>query len=258
MDGEDRWADFIEFIGRAPAAQHPGVLFDGFRLDLIGRGASEENAAAQMRQVMELSMQRSDWASPMFDRIYTSDAPLFRLEPNDFVVRMAAHRPPGRALDVAMGQGRNGVHLAATGWQVTGFDLSVAGLEAAVTAAEAQGAAIETVLASSEDFDYGASAWDLIVMTYAPVPVTAPVFAATIVRALRPGGLVVVESFAVDEARPRRPVDLDPDALRAAYAELDEVTFELAEEVADWTLQPAGVVRLAAERRHSEVPGPAS
>jgi hypothetical protein len=26
-DGDD-WADFIEFLGRAPAALHPGVLFE--------------------------------------------------------------------------------------------------------------------------------------------------------------------------------------------------------------------------------------
>ena len=32
-------------------------------------------------------------------------------------------QPTGRALDVAMGQGRNALYLAAQGWQVTGVDI---------------------------------------------------------------------------------------------------------------------------------------
>ena len=34
----DVWDEFIDFIRRAPAAQHPGVLFDGYRRDRIDRG----------------------------------------------------------------------------------------------------------------------------------------------------------------------------------------------------------------------------
>ncbi len=201
-----------------------------------------------MKTVMDLSRQRSDWAGPMFDRIYTSHEPQFSLAPNGFVDRMTAERPPGTALDVAMGQGRNAVHLARNGWRVTGFDLSPAGLAAATEAAAAHGATIDAVLSSAEAFDFGNAAWDLIVMTYAVVPVTAPAFAATITAALRPGGLVVIESFALEEGRPRRPVDLDPVLLRAAYPDLDETAFELETAVADWTLVPALIVRFAAQR----------
>jgi SAM-dependent methyltransferase len=147
-----------------------------------------------------------------------------------------------------MGQGRNAVHLAGGGWSVTGFDLSPAGVTAATEAAEACGIPIEADCCASEDFEYGTGIWDLIVMTYALVPVVDPAFAATITRALRPGGVVVIESFATDKSRPPRPVDLDPERLRAAYADLRELAFEVDVTVADWTLEQVGVVRLAAER----------
>jgi 2-polyprenyl-3-methyl-5-hydroxy-6-metoxy-1,4-benzoquinol methylase len=248
MDDEQVWSDFLEFVGRAPAARHPGLLFDGLRLDLIERGVPDDVAAARMGRVIEMSRQRSDWAGPMFDRIYLTDQPEFRLEPNEFVERMTVDRAPGTALDVAMGQGRNAVHLARRGWRVTGFDLSAAGLAQANAAAVEHGVAVETVLASAEEFAFGSSRWDLIVMTYAVVPVTSAGFAATIADALRPGGLVVIESFAAGQGPTRRPVDLDPTLLRTAYGGLHEVAFEVETAVADWTLVPEPIVRLAAQR----------
>src|SRR6478735_2270074 len=185
MDDDELWAEFLEYLGRAPASAglHPGVLFQGFRADVEQRGTSPDADAG------------------------------FSLEPNDLVVRTAAGRPVGSALDVAMGQGRNAVHLAGAGWRVTGFDLSSAGVAAAEAAATAQGTPIDAVVASADSFDYGVARWDLIVMTYALVPVADPAFADRIIDALAPGGLVVVESFAVASDGPIRPVDIDPDAL---------------------------------------------
>ncbi len=250
MDDDELWAEFLEYLGRAPASAglHPGVLFQGFRADVEQRGISPDVAAEYEQRARTSARGRSDWAATMFDRIYTSADAGFSLEPNDLVVRTAAGRPAGSALDVAMGQGRNAVHLAGAGWRVTGFDLSPAGVAAAEAAATAQGTPIDAVVASADSFDYGVARWDLIVMTYALVPVTEPAFADRIIGALAPGGLVVVESFAAASDGPSRPVDIDPDALRAAYATLQETEFGLEETVADWTLAPASVVRLAARR----------
>ena len=248
MDDAELWSEFLEFIERAPAAPHPGVLFEGFREELVSQGLPAELASEGAAHVREMSRDRSDWAAPMFDRIYTSDQAKFSAEPNEFVVRMIADTPAGRALDVAMGQGRNAVHLARHGWDVTGFDVSEVGLAAASRAATAAGTSLTAVRSTSEAFDYGTDAWDLVVVTYALVPVTAPAFVAMIASALRPGGMVVIESFAVDGEQPSRPVDLDPDVLRIAYDSFFTVAFEREVVAADWTLQAVPIVRLAARR----------
>jgi len=41
-------------------------------------------------------------------------------EPTEFLLRQAASLPPGRALVLAMGEGRHALHLAALGHDVTG------------------------------------------------------------------------------------------------------------------------------------------
>ena len=69
---------------------------------------------------------------------------------------------PGRALDVGAGQGRNAVWLAQQGWEVTGIDISSAGLAAARDNAERAEVHIQTVQTSYTDYDFGTEQWDLI------------------------------------------------------------------------------------------------
>jgi 2-polyprenyl-3-methyl-5-hydroxy-6-metoxy-1,4-benzoquinol methylase len=55
----------------------------------------------------------------------------FEKQPNRLLVDAVAKRKPGRALDVAMGQGRNALYLASRGWKVTGVNFSDEGVRAA-------------------------------------------------------------------------------------------------------------------------------
>jgi cyclopropane fatty-acyl-phospholipid synthase-like methyltransferase len=73
---------------------------------------------------------------------------------------MVEGRKPGKALDVAMGQGRNSHYLATHGWDVTGYDISEGGLTQARQLAEKAGLKIRTVTASHEEFYYGTAQWD--------------------------------------------------------------------------------------------------
>tara|TARA_R110002096_G_scaffold77896_1_gene183113 strand:+ start:8556 stop:9275 length:720 start_codon:yes stop_codon:yes gene_type:complete len=52
----------------------------------------------------------------------------FSKEPTSFLVDSIKNAVPGRALVLAMGQGRNALYLATQGWQVTGVDLSDIGI----------------------------------------------------------------------------------------------------------------------------------
>jgi SAM-dependent methyltransferase len=48
--------------------------------------------------------------------------------PSDIVVEIASQLPPGRALDLACGAGRNALWLAARGWKVIAIDTSLEAL----------------------------------------------------------------------------------------------------------------------------------
>ena len=60
-----------------------------------------------------------DW-----DRRYAEPQLVWSAEPNRFLVEELAGLPPGRALDLACGEGRNAIWLARRGWEVTGVDFS--------------------------------------------------------------------------------------------------------------------------------------
>ena len=58
--------------------------------------------------------------------------------------------PKGRALDLAMGEGRNGVYLATQGYDVLGLDISPLGLKKAHKLAEYHNVKIETQVVDLE------------------------------------------------------------------------------------------------------------
>jgi hypothetical protein len=69
-------------------------------------------------------------------------------------------------------------------------------------------------------------------------------------RALKPGGLLVIESFASDgQSASRRPVDIDPAALKASLVGLDLVRFDDHQAVSEWDPQPTRLCRVIARKR---------
>src|SRR5262249_17885418 len=97
----------------------------------------------------------------LYDRVF-ANPPQFQTTPSFLLVEAMNNRDPGKALDVAMGQGRNAIYLARQGWDVTGFDISKVGLTEATRLAAQAGVKINAVLASDEEFDFGVDQWDLI------------------------------------------------------------------------------------------------
>jgi SAM-dependent methyltransferase len=125
------------------------------------------------------------------------DGDVFTRKPNAFLVEMTRRRKPGRALDVGMGQGRNAIYLAEQGWNVTGFDPAGEGVSRAKAEAVRLGLQIQAEITTFEKFDFGENCWDLIVLTYEPTKAIAP----KIERALKPGGVVLIEDRHVDTRR---------------------------------------------------------
>lgn len=82
-----------------------------------------------------------------WDERYLGDDYVFGTEPNEFVAAVAHHLPTsGYALDLATGEGRNGIFLAQRGLITEGVDLSAVGLEKARRLAEEKGVPFATRL----------------------------------------------------------------------------------------------------------------
>ena len=64
-----------------------------------------------------------------WDQRYAATDLVWSVEPNQFVAAECADLSPGRALDLAAGEGRNAIWLARRGWQVTAVDFAQAGLD---------------------------------------------------------------------------------------------------------------------------------
>ena len=64
-----------------------------------------------------------------WDERYADSELVWSVEPNQFVAAECADLSPGRALDLAAGEGRNAIWLARRGWDVTAADFSQAGLD---------------------------------------------------------------------------------------------------------------------------------
>lgn len=117
--------------------------------------------------------------------------------PNDFLRAVAGQLAAGAdVLSIGEGEGRNGVYLATLGHRVTGVDASALGLAKAEALAAARGVVIEVVEASLETFDLGVDRWDGIVSIWCHLPTALRRDVhARVVRALKPGGLVMLEAY---------------------------------------------------------------
>lgn len=218
------------------------VVLQRYAAELRKQGRSEPDTAATMALLRAIG----DRAEiERWNRILTAPAPAFNTAPNTFLVAMTTGLKPGRALDVGMGQGRNTIYLAQHGWDSVGFDPADRAVAAAQEQATKLGVKITTHVARAEDFDWGNARWDLIVLSY----VGAREYAAIAIRALRPGGMVVVEGFHRDATK-IRPVGgavvFDTNELLQLFAPLRVVRYEDTDAVGDFGQFKARVVRLAA------------
>lgn len=65
----------------------------------------------------------------VWDERYAAADLVWSAEPNQFVAAELADLPPGDALDLACGEGRNALWLARRGWQVTAVDFSAVAID---------------------------------------------------------------------------------------------------------------------------------
>lgn len=177
-----------------------------------------------------------------WDIRYASPDYVFGTVPNAYLMaHHALFRPGQKVLAVADGEGRNGVWLASRGMAVTSVDFSEHALAKAQALAQMQGVAIETVLADVISWNWPEEEFDHVIAIFVQL---APEHRCRVhrqmLRALRPGGYLLMESFHpeqldYDSGGPKDPdrlytaVMLREDMAGADFIELAEVEVELDE-----------------------------
>ncbi len=175
-------------------------------------------------------MERVDW-----NRKHGEAGPLFGAEPNRFLVAETGGLPPGRALDLACGAGRNAVWLAQQGWAVTGVDFSDVGLANARSLAAERGVEVDWVQADLLEWSPPESGFDLVVVLYLQLP--AEERRAVLRRAagaVAPGGTLVVVGHDLENLNGGWGGPKDPRVLftpEEVAAELPGLRIEKAERV---------------------------
>jgi cyclopropane fatty-acyl-phospholipid synthase-like methyltransferase len=117
--------------------------------------------------------------------------------PNAFLEEQASRLQPEMKVFVpADGYGRNGIWLAKRGLQVHTVDLSPVGVERARKAAAAVGVNMTLEVADLSTWNWPSAEFDAVVSIFFHMP---PAARATIhpamLRALKPGGIVILKAF---------------------------------------------------------------
>ncbi len=122
----------------------------------------------------------------------------FGKAPNEFLARCKPLLPKsGRALVVADGEGRNGVWLAEQGLSVTSTDFSPAAQKKARALAAERGVTADFIEADMHTWSYPEAAFDVVVEIFTQVstPDERSLKWAGMRRALKPGGLLILEGY---------------------------------------------------------------
>jgi len=134
--------------------------------------------------------------SQQWDERYASAEFTWSTQPNQFVATELAGLPPGRALDLAAGEGRNTVWLAERGWHVTAVDFSRVGLEKGRKLSAARGVAedqVTWIVADLTDYRPEPGRFDLVLIAYAQVSTELrAMMLAGAAAAVAPGGTMFV------------------------------------------------------------------
>ena len=162
-----------------------------------------------------------------WDRRYAETELVWSVEPNRFVVAELAGLAPGRALDLAAGEGRNALWLAGRGWRVTAVDFSAVAIDKGRRLGQRAGVVVDWVVGDVLAYQPGGVDFDLVIIAYLHLP---PAAMSTVwsraVRALAPGGVLLVvghDRTNLDEGTggPQDPTLLyEPDAITAHLAGL--------------------------------------
>lgn len=228
---------------------------------ILGRGAMTTDSKGGMNKSGPERVPMTGPAS--WDDRYKGDDYSFGTRPNAFLASQTHLFHPGdQVLSLADGEGRNGVWLAEQGCKVTSADYSATGLDKAARLAARRGVSIETLQVDLTKWAWPEAAYDAVIAIYFHLPEKhrANVHRST-ARALRPGGLIVIEGFRPAQIAYQEKYDsggpsdermlFSPDILRGDFEGFEVLTCDETETVLDegpFHTGRAAVIRFVARK----------
>jgi SAM-dependent methyltransferase len=165
--------------------------------------------------------------SAAWDERYRAEQRLWIPDPDPALLELADGLSPGRALDLACGEGRNALALARRGFQVTAVDFSAVALERLEASARELGLEVATVRSALREFLAQPPSAELVVLAnFHPPRAERLAIYARLHAAVAPGGVLFIIGHHRDSLGIVGPPD--PDRL------LDES--EIQEAFAGWRL----------------------
>ena len=125
-----------------------------------------------------------------WDAVFSTNDYIYGKEPAAFLKANISLLPVGRALDLAMAEGRNAVFLAKKGFKVDGVDISDAALRKARRLAREQNVSIQTINADLRTYQIKPNSYDVIINIQFLERKLFP----QIKKGLKSGGVVMIEN----------------------------------------------------------------
>ena len=179
-----------------------------------------------------------------WDERYAGPELIWGSGPNRFVAEELAALPPGRAIDLGTGEGRNAIWLAERGFTVTGVDFSRVGLARAAGLAAGRGVSVDWVHADLLDYQPTPGRYDLVLIAYIQLPADRlTALAQTAASALAPGGTLLAIGHDRDNLARGHGGPQDLSVLwtpQAVTAGLDGLTVQQAGQVTRTVATPDG------------------
>lgn len=131
-----------------------------------------------------------------WDKLFSTKKYIYGKEPAPFLRENIQHLTSGgRALDIAMGEGRNAVFLAKRGYLVDGIDISEVALRKAKRLAKERNVILSPILADLNTYTIKANTY----MAILNFDYLQPSLIPQIKRGLKKGGIVVYENYTLDQ-----------------------------------------------------------
>ena len=129
----------------------------------------------------------------LWDERHAAHEPIESFEPDPTLIAEIGSLPPGRALDLGAGDGRNAIWLAGRGWHVTAVDFSQVALDRGRVRAAAAGVDVDWRLADLQEWSPATRGYDLVTLFFIHLPPDErrDVYARA-AAAVAPGGTLLI------------------------------------------------------------------